>query len=72
MIVGVLFRLFGRPINAFIDKYLGLVTVGFVVLVVGGFLALTLLEGGDERTADKCAAAAATLLDRVTGDGIAR
>ena len=57
MIVGVLFRLFGRPIKAFIDKYLGLVTVGFVVLVAGGFLALTLLEGGGEETADKCAAA---------------
>ena len=58
MIVGVLFRLFGRPIKAFIDKYLGLVTAGFVVLVVGGFLALTLLEGGNEETADKCEAAA--------------
>ena len=30
MIVGVLFRLFGAPIKAFIDKYLGLVTIGFV------------------------------------------
>ena len=58
MIVGVLFRLFGRPIKAFIDKYLGLVTVGFVALVVGGFLALTLLEGGGEEAADKCEAAA--------------
>lgn len=58
MIVGVLFRLFGRPIKAFIDKYLGLATAGFVVLVVGGFLALTLLEGGGEEAADKCAAAA--------------
>ena len=58
MIVGVLFRLFGRPIKAFIDKYLGLVTVGFVVLVVGGFLALTLLEGGGEEAQDKCEAAA--------------
>ena len=57
MIVGVLFRLFGRPIKAFIDKYLTLVTIGFVVLVVGGFLALTLLEGGDAETEDKCAAA---------------
>ena len=54
MIVGVLFRLFGRPIKAFIDKYLGLVTAGFVVLVVGGFLALTLLEGGGEEAQDKC------------------
>jgi membrane protein YqaA with SNARE-associated domain len=59
MIVGVLFRLFGRPIKAFIDKYLGLVTAGFVVLVIGGFLALTLLEGGGEETQDQCEAAAA-------------
>ena len=58
MIVGVLFRLFGRPIKAFIDKYLGLVTAGFVILVIGGFLALTLLEGGGEETQDKCEAAA--------------
>ena len=61
MIVGVLFRLFGAPIKRFIDKYLGLVTAGFVVLVVGGFLALTFLEGGNEETQDKCEAAAATV-----------
>ncbi|MDP3676260.1 MAG: YqaA family protein [Novosphingobium sp.] len=59
MIVGVLFRLFGAPIKAFIDKYLGLVTIGFVVLVVGGFLALTMLGGGDEKAQSKCEAAAA-------------
>ena len=58
MIVGVLFRLFGRPIKAFIDKYLGLATAGFVILVVGGFLALTLLEGGGGEAPDKCEAAA--------------
>ena len=58
MIVGVLFRLFGAPIKRFIDKYLGLVTAGFVVLVVGGFLAVTLLEGGGEEAHDKCEAAA--------------
>jgi hypothetical protein len=58
MIVGVLFRLFGAPIKRFIDKYLGLVTAGFVVLVVGGFLALTLLSGGGEEAKDKCTAAA--------------
>ena len=57
MIVGVLFRLFGAPIKAFIDKYLGLVTIGFVVLVVGGFLALTLLGGGSEEAKGKCEAA---------------
>jgi membrane protein DedA with SNARE-associated domain len=58
MIVGVLFRLFGRHIKRFIDKYLGLATAGFVVLVVGGFLALTLLSGGGEEARDKCQAAA--------------
>jgi membrane protein YqaA with SNARE-associated domain len=56
MIVGVLFRLFGAPIKRFIDKYLGLVTAGFVVLVIGGFLAVTLLGGGGEDQADKCSA----------------
>jgi len=59
MLVGVLFRLFGAPIKAFIDKYLGLVTAGFVVLVVGGFLALTLLGGGGGKTQGKCEHAAA-------------
>ena len=58
MFVGVLFRLFGAPIKRFIDKYLGLVTAGFVVLLVGGFLAVTFIEGGNEDTRDKCAAAA--------------
>jgi membrane protein YqaA with SNARE-associated domain len=58
MLVGVLFRLFGAPIKRFIDKYLGMVTAAFVVLVIGGFLALTLLEGGGEKTQDKCEAAA--------------
>ena len=55
MIVGVLFRLFGAPIKAFIDKYLGLVTLGFVALVVSGFLAVILLDGGDKSAADACA-----------------
>jgi membrane protein YqaA with SNARE-associated domain len=58
MIVGVLFRLFGAPIKRFIDKYLGLVTIGFVVLVVGGFIAITMLSGGDKAASDKCSQAA--------------
>ena len=56
LIVGVLFRLFGTPIKAFIDKYLGLVTVGFVVLVVGGFIAASMLGGGGNETNAKCEA----------------
>ena len=59
MIVGVLFRVFGRPIKAFIDKYLGLATAAFVVAIVAGFLALTLLGGhGSGSAHDQCAAAA--------------
>jgi membrane protein YqaA with SNARE-associated domain len=61
MIVGVLFRLFGAPIKAVIDKHLGKVTAAFVVLVIAGFLAVTLLGGGSKQTTEKCAAAAATL-----------
>lgn len=57
MIVGILFRLFGAPIKRFIDKYLGLVTIGFVVLVVGGFVAITMLSGGSKAASDKCSAA---------------
>lgn len=55
MIVGVLFRVFGAPIKRFIDKYLGLVTIGFVVLVVGGFLILTQIGHGSGNAQDACA-----------------
>jgi len=56
MVVGVLFQIFGAPIKAIIDKYLGWVTTLFVVLVVGGFLAITQLGGdqGDEGDAHVC------------------
>lgn len=59
MIVGVLFRLFGAPIKAFIDKYLALVTAGFIVLILGGFAAITLLSGEGDTTNDRCAAVTA-------------
>lgn len=59
MVVGVLFRVFGAPIKRAIDKYLGTVTTVFAVLVVGGFIALTQLGGGDESARpDPCDAAA--------------
>jgi len=55
LIVGVLFRLFGAPIKAIIDKYLGWVTSLFVILVLGGFLALTQIGGGEaEASTDAC------------------
>lgn len=54
--VGLLFRVFGAPIKAFIDKYLGTVTTVFVLLVVGGILAITQFGGsGDDE--DPCAGA---------------
>jgi hypothetical protein len=59
MIVGVLFRVFGAPIKAFIDKYLALATAGFVLLVVGGFIAAVMLTGGAQQTNEKCETAAA-------------
>jgi membrane protein YqaA with SNARE-associated domain len=57
MIVGVLFRVFGRPIKAFIDRYLVWVTLGFVALVIAGFLAVSLLTGHHGAGHDQCAAA---------------
>lgn len=52
MLVGVLFRLFGAWAKQFIEKYLGILSVAFVVLVVGGFLALHYLSGGKGAGAD--------------------
>jgi membrane protein YqaA with SNARE-associated domain len=57
LLVGVLFRVFGAPIKAFIDKYLAWVSAGFIVVVVGGFFLAAALSGGGEQSSDKCAAA---------------
>ena len=50
--VGVLFQLFGAPIKKSIDKYLVPLTTLFVVLVIGGFLAITQLAHDDGEGAD--------------------
>lgn len=55
--VGLLFRIFGAPIKAFIDKYLGMVTTAFVLLVVGGILVLTQFGGDGEDANDPCVGA---------------
>ena len=57
MTVGILFQFFGAPIKRVIDQYLGTVTTIFVVLVVGGFVALTQFSGEDENGTDPCVAA---------------
>jgi membrane protein YqaA with SNARE-associated domain len=54
MLVGILFWKFGAPIKAFIDKYLAWVSAAFIVLVVGGFIAFSMLAGGGEKASDKC------------------
>ena len=53
MIVGVLFRLFGAPIKAVIDKHLGKVTLAFVAAVISGFVLIGSLTG---HGSDKCSA----------------
>jgi membrane protein YqaA with SNARE-associated domain len=55
MLVGLLFWKFGAPIKGFIDKYLAWVSAGFIILVVGGFVAFSMLAGGSEPQAgDRC------------------
>ena len=54
MLVGILFWKFGAPIKAFIDKYLAWVSAGFIVIMVGGFVAFTMLAGGGQKPGDKC------------------
>lgn len=65
--VGILFRLFGAPIKAIIDKYLGTVTALFVILVIGGFFLLTQFSSNDEGTADKCENATIAQIDGAIG-----
>ncbi|PZU59788.1 MAG: cytochrome B [Sphingobium sp.] len=59
MLVGFLFWKFGRPIKAFIEKYLAMLSALFLVLIVGGFIAASMLTGGTAKT-DKCSQVAAT------------
>ncbi|MCF8467002.1 MAG: DedA family protein [Sneathiella sp.] len=42
LVAGLLWK-FGEPIRVFIEKYLGLLTILFFVLLIGGFLALKYL-----------------------------
>ncbi|NML09949.1 DedA family protein [Sphingobium sp. AR-3-1] len=65
MLVGFLFWKFGRPIKAFIEKYLAWLSALFLVLIVGGFIAASMLTGGVKKD-DKCSHATMATLD-VTG-----
>lgn len=57
MLVGVLFWKFGAPIKAFLEKYLTLVSIGFLAAVLGGFVIAGSVTGGDTAS-DQCSAAA--------------
>jgi len=57
MLVGVLFWKFGRPIKIFIEKYLALLSAGFLILVAGGFFAISMLSGDGVKKGDACSSA---------------
>jgi len=58
MLVGALFWKYGAAIKPWIERYLGWLTAAFLVLVVGGFLAVGALGGGGEdKASDKCSRA---------------
>ncbi|MFB0872573.1 MULTISPECIES: YqaA family protein [unclassified Sphingobium] len=63
MLVGFLFWKFGRPIKAFIEKYLALLSALFLVLIVGGFVAASMLSGGGGRN-DRCSYATMATIGR--------
>jgi membrane protein YqaA with SNARE-associated domain len=57
LIVGILFRLFGAPIKAWIDKYLVYAVGGFVALIVLGFVGAAMLGSHKGGKVDECSAA---------------
>ncbi|MET0372015.1 MAG: DedA family protein [Sphingobium sp.] len=61
MIVGLLFWKFGATIKPFIERYLAPLSALFLVLVVGGFIAASMLSGGGEAN-DRCAHATVATL----------
>ncbi|MEP7221667.1 MAG: DedA family protein [Novosphingobium sp.] len=55
--VGILFRIFGPPIKTFIDRFLPWLVAAFVVLLVSGYIAFSMMSGGAKATSEKCASA---------------
>jgi len=63
LLVGVLFWKFGAPIKVLLERYLTIISIAFVVLVVGGVLAAGMVTGG-HKEGDKCSTAT---MDMITG-----
>lgn len=61
MLVGALFWKFGAPIKLFIEKYLAILSVAFVVIVVGGFFLASAVSNGNGDKNDFCSGAGAAL-----------
>lgn len=57
LFIGVLFRIFGAPIKSFLDKYLGIIAAVGLVVLVSGYVAVSMLGGGGKATSEKCDAA---------------
>jgi membrane protein YqaA with SNARE-associated domain len=55
MIVGFLFWKFGAPIKAFIEKYLVWLSATFLIALVGGFIAVSMLSGSASQSSERCA-----------------
>jgi membrane protein YqaA with SNARE-associated domain len=45
--IGILYKYYGEKIKRFIDKYFDFLTILFTVLLIGGFLVMKLLSGGN-------------------------
>ena len=54
MVIGLLFRYFGAPIKALIDRYFGLIAAGLFVVLVSGYAAVAMLGGGAKQVSDQC------------------
>ncbi|APG62182.1 cytochrome B [Sphingorhabdus lutea] len=55
MLVGFLFWKFGAPIKVFIEKYLGILSAAFLILVIGGFIIVGMLGGkGSSKESHLC------------------
>jgi membrane protein DedA with SNARE-associated domain len=54
MLVGILFRKFSASIKVFLEKYLIILSIVFVVLVIGGFIAAGQLSDSGESSSEKC------------------
>lgn len=54
MLVGILFWKFGASIKVFLEKYLMILSIVFVVLVIGGFIAAGQLSGSGGSSSEKC------------------